>query len=622
MVLYRGFCYNNNMPVEFSNQQIIQILTQVIAAMEVKGEDFFRLNAYKRSLGAIAQLNEPLFDIWKRDQLEALPGVGKALAQHLSDLFSTGHCFHFEQLKHGLPEGMFNLLGLPRVGAKTACKLASILFVTSPQELKEACEKGRVAALEGFGEVSQAKILKGIQGWENRSSRWLLPRAREVASRYLEYLSTCSAVEQAFPLGSLRRGCETVGDIDIAVATTNSQMVVSHFVAYSQIKEVVSQGDQKATVILKGGEQVDLMTQIPKAYGSLLQHFTGSKYHNIRLRSLAKEKGLSLSEYGISVQNKSQISNNLHQPTSSMGRRQAGNFQKYFNEEGGRYEFPDEESFYTFLELPLIPPELREDGGEIEAAQKGQLPNLVQLSDIKGDLQTHTTWSDGEENLESMVKTAMLLGYEYLGVTDHAASVKSLGVSAVRRQIEKQRREVEILSSKYPNFKILFGVECNITAESEMALPDELLALFDFVQASIHTSFDQSKETITKRLLMALNNPYVTCIGHPTGRLIQEREGCQADWLEVFKEAARLSKWLEINAQPNRLDLPDKLARQAKDAGVLLTICTDAHSSSGLNNMDYGVTLARRAWCQKENIVNTQSVGDLLSLVEKSRKNV
>jgi len=265
---------------------------------------------------------------------------------------------------------------------------------------------------------------------------------------------------------------------------------------------------------------------------------------------------------------------------------------------------------------------LREDTGEIEAAKENRLPGLVTLSDIKGDLQMHTTWSDGVNSLEEMVKAAVNLNYEYVGITDHAPSISSGGANRVRNLIKSCRREFEHLAKKYPNIKVLFGIECNITAEAQMALPNDLLALFDYVQASIHTSFDQPKNQITKRLMRALNNPFVTCIGHPTGRLIQERLPCQADWPFIFKEAASRDKWLEINAQPNRLDLPAELARQAKDAGVLLTTNTDAHSVPGLASLKYAITTARRAWCEPKNIVNTRSIGELLNLVEKSRNNI
>jgi len=590
----------------FTNKQIAKLLNEVVAALEVKGQDRFRLNAYRRAADAIAHSSTALVDLWEQDALEKVPGIGASIAGYLKELFETGQVRHFKRIKKGLPPGMFTLLEIPGVGPKSAYKFAKELRISTPAELRQACEQGKVASLEGFGEESQAKILKGIAEMERRSERMLLPFAQAAAEAYLGYLKKNPKVKEAYPLGSLRRLVATVGDIDIAVATDDPPSVVSHFVAYPQVMEIVSQGGKKATVILKNGAQVDLMTQSSKGFGSLLQHFTGSKHHNIHLRSLAKDKGLSLSEYGIKI--------------TSASREPGSEFRKFFNRERGIYEFPDEKTFYNFLGLPWIPPELREDTGEIEAALEGKLPLLIESSDIKGDLQMHTRWSDGANSLEEMVSMGFSLGYEYLGITDHAPSVKVRGRKAVLKMILSRRAEFDKVRAKHPGIKVLFGIECNVDTSGKMALPDDILSKFDYVIASLHTGLSQSKERITQRILSALSNPYVTFIAHPAGRLLEERGSYEADWGRIFKEAARLNKWLEINAHPARLDLPDTLAREAKEQGVKLVINTDAHLAEGLGLMRFGVSVARKAWCEKSDVINTQNYSRLVETLAEIRK--
>jgi len=581
---------------KLSNPYIAKMLREVAAAYEIRGESRFRIRAYDNAADAVEHATSEVKDLWESGQLRDIPGIGASIAGHLDEFFKTGRVKHFEQAKRGLPPGMFEFLGLEGVGAKTAYRLAKELNLKTLDDLREAAESGRVASLPGFKEKTAQQILKAIEEYKEGEGRMILPIAYATAEKLIAEIMKMPGVKRADPMGSLRRMVSTVGDIDIGIATDKPEEVVAAFVELPDVGRVLSAGKAKASVLLKTGKQVDIYAISPERYGSLLQYFTGSKQHNIHLRMIARERGYSLSEHGVKKLKGGKI----------MGRA---------------LPVATEEEFYGMLEMPWIPPEIREDTGEIEAAMGGKLPRLVELQDIRGDVHTHTTNSDGENSADEMVRAAIARGLEYYAIADHAPSVKSLGVEGARNEILRWRREVENLQKKYKGkITLFFSGEIDITADAKLELPDKLMALYDFTTASIHSSFRQPRDKMTARIVNALKNPYVNFIGHPTGRLLGRREAYEVDWVKVFAVAAEEGKFLEINAFPTRLDLPDTLVREAKRKGVRFAVNTDAHHLSHLDNMRFGVSVARRGWCEKADIINTLNAKEFAKLVKIGRR--
>lgn len=576
---------------KYSNKEVVQILKEVLAGMEVKGFSFFRIRAYQNAIAVLDNLTSSIYDIWQNGKLDDIPGIGEGLSQHLNELFTKGTAKEFERAKKDLPDGMFALLGLRTIGSKRAYKLATVFKLSKREDaiekLKKHAESHEIQIIEGFGEKSEKEILNAIDQekmTKKEKPRMLLIRAEEIAQRILNHMSKCKEILQMEFTGSYRRRNETVGDLDLIVSTNKPQEVIDHFVKFSEIDEVLAKGEKKVMVNLKNDVQVDIRISTPEAYGALIQYNTGSKQHNILLRTYSLELGLSLSEYGIK---------NV--------------------KTGKTEEFKDEKGFYERLSLPYIPCEIRQGTDEIEKAIAGKLPKLVELKDIKGDLHVHTNKSDGINTLQEMVDFAAGLEYEYVGITDHAPSVIAKGYKGVEKIILGTRKEIDEINKKQNKIKVLFGYEVNILADSKLGLPDEYLKLLDYVDAGIHTSFNQDKESITKRLISAIENEYVHVITHPVGRLINEREPYQVDWQKVFDAAKANKKVLEINAQPYRLDLTFDLARQAQEMGIMLAINTDAHEAGQMLFMKYGVDVARRAWCERKNILNTQGLDELAS---------
>jgi len=578
----------------FSNKEVVALLKEVLAAMEIKGANRFRIRAYQNAIASMDNLTQSVYDLWQNNRLDEIPGVGGGLSQHLTDLFEKGSVKEFDRVRKALPQGMFSLITLRGVGAKKAYKLAKAFDLDERkgalEKLKKIAESGQIRELEGFGEKSEKDILdaiKDVKISKSERKRLLLIQAERVAEEFMAYMLENELVKEIHPLGSLRRRSETVGDIDMSVSTEKSEEVLGYFVANPKIREVVSKGDRMSTVLYGDDMQIDLLTSDPDSYGSLLQHFTGSKQHNILLRTYALEKGLSLSQYGV-----------------KKGKELV--------------KFANEKEFYKYLGLPWIPPELREGKDEIELALKGELPVLVELSDVKGDVHIHTTASsDGLSTLEEMVSTAWEIGHEYIGISDHNPSVASRGVGEVRKLVEKQAKAVRQIDKKYDDIKVLLGYEVSILADSTLAMPDDLLEKLDYVIASIHSSLDHPREKITKRLVAAIRHPLVNIIGHPSGRLLNERPACDIDWKVVLEEIKKHNKILEINAQPNRLDLPYDLVKEAKEMGIKFVVNTDAHEVEGLGLMKYGVDVARRGWCEKKDVVNTYSLEDFLGVLGK-----
>jgi len=578
-----------------SNAYVTKMLREVAAAYEIKGEDRFRVRAYDTAADSVEHATSEVKDLWEEGRLGDIPGVGSSIAGHLDEYFRTGKVRHFKEVKKGLPPGMFEFLGLEGVGAKTAYRLARELNLKTIDGLKKAAESGKIAKLPGFKEKTEKQILKAIEERKVGEGRMILPIAYAAAEKIIGKILKMPGVRRADPLGSLRRMVSTVGDIDIGIATNKPKEVVEAFTKLPDVMRVLAAGEAKASVLLKTGKQIDIRVHDPESYGALLQYLTGSKQHNIHLRKIANEKGFSLSEYGISHFKRGKIV-------------------------GKPLPVATEEEFYRILGLAWIPPEIREDTGEIEAAQKGELPKLVELKDIKGDTHTHTTASDGENTMEEMVEAAIEQGLDYYGIADHAPSAQAMGEKGAREEILRQRKEAGELRKKYKGkIEIFFSAEVDITAAAEVELPPGLMELYDYTTASVHSSFDQPKKQMTQRLTNALKNPYVDVIGHPTGRLLGKREAYEVDWERVFEVAAAEGKFLEINALPTRLDLPDTLVREAKKKGIKFIINTDAHHSSQLANMLFGVAVARRGWCEKSDIINTLSADEFAKVLQVRR---
>lgn len=575
----------------FTNQQVSQILSSVAAAYEVKKDDRFKIIAYERAADSVEHASNDIKDLWDEGKLDQLAGIGPSIASHLNELFKTGKVRHFNQVLSGLPPAMFELMKISGVGAKTAYKLCQKLKIENPitavRDLVKAAEQGKIRKIEGFGEESERKIVEAIQEVRRKTQRILLPQASALAEEILNWLRKSKLIVRADPLGSLRRQVSTVGDIDIAVATNSPKDTIKYFISYPKKKKVLEAGKTTASILLKGGEQVDLMVQPTSSYGALLQHLTGSKHHNIALRELALKKGLSLSEYGIK--------------------------RKMENGKWRMEKYDTEEKFYQALSLDFIPPEMREDTGEIEAAQNHQLPKLIEENEIKGDLHLHSNFpieeshDPGTDSPEEMIKKAEALNYEYIGFSEHNPSMSNHSEKQIINLLKAKKEKIEQLNysrtNKLPK-RIYNGLEVDVRPDGKLALPEKALELLDYVIASIHSSFRMNSEEMTKRVLEGLSPKKVKILGHPTGRLLNKREGYELNWDKIFDFCLKNDKWLEINAWPARLDLPDSLVREAVKKGVKIIINTDAHSTEEMDLMPFGVSVARRGWAEKGDIVN------------------
>ncbi len=573
---------------EMTNQQVSELLRKVAAAFEVKDGDFFRVKAYENAAASIEHVTSDLHDLWEENKLSDIPGIGPNLKQHLDELFRTGKVAHFIAETKDLPEGMFALLDLPGVGAKTAFKLAKAFKLydqkTALEKLKKVTERGEIRKLEGFGDKSEEDILKALSQ-EKMGDRMLLSPAFALAQEVMEYLKLDEAVEKVEVLGSLRRRTVTVGDVDLAVATKKPEKVMEHLLRFKGVKKVLSTGLKTTMFIHSSGRQVDVKTQDPNAWGSMLQHYTGSKLHNIQLRTYALGKKMSLSENGIKYKGKVET-------------------------------FKDEGAFYKYLGLDYIPPELREDVGEIEAALKHRLPRLIEEGDLRGDLHVHTnidieTSHDlGMSSVNELLAKARLLNYEYLGLSDHNPKRElslTKKIDLLKRRKEKIEKGIDSFRNEVKTRvpKIFVGMEVDIRSDGSLALEDVCLDLLDYAIVSIHAVFDQEKKMATERVLRALSHPKVRFLGHPTGRKLQKRQGLDYDWEKVFDYCRTNDKWLEVNASVDRQDLPDMLIREAINGGVKLIVDTDSHAEEYMGFMKYGIWNARRGWAEKKDVVNT-----------------
>ena len=571
------------------NSEVARVFQDIADLLELKGENVFKIRAYQKAARAIEHHPSELEAmLGEGEDLQSIPGVGEAIAKKTTELIRTGKLGYYESLKAEFPQGITNLLAIPGIGPKTANKLSSALGISSVDGLERAINDGRVAALFRLGEKTADNILHQIQALRRKDQRIPIGEALPIVEEILTTLRSIPGVRNLTPAGSLRRFRETVGDIDLMGTVDNPREVIDAFVALPQVRQVLARGSTKASVIVSGGLQVDLRMVGHYSFGSLLQYFTGNKQHNISLREKWHKQGLKLSEYGITV--------------IATGKLE---------------EFATEEEFYHRLGLQYIPPELREAQGEIEKAEQGAIPNLVGLSDVKGDLHTHTEWSDGHDSIEELARAAQDMGYQYIAITEHSAGrgiAHGLDVDRLREQVA----EIRALNECSMGIRVLTGIEVDIRADGRLDLPHEILSELDIVIAAVHSAMSQSEEKMTRRVVAAIENPDVDVIAHPTCRLIGEREPIAIDLEAVFQAAAKYNKIMEISAMPDRLDLKDIHAFRARDLGVKLAIGTDAHSIAHLALMRFGVGVARRAWCEPQHVLNTLPLEKLLAVLNRN----
>lgn len=564
------------------NKEIAAILYEMGELLEIRGENRFKVIAYSKAARAIESLKEDIEDVWRRGELDRIPGIGKAIAEKISEYLTTGHIKAYDELVSSTPHGMKELLQLQGVGPKTVALLHEKLGVSTIDELEAAARQHRIRRLPGMGPTKEANILKAIERYRTRSTRIPLSAASRIVERIMGYLEGIVGLSNITVAGSFRRGKETVGDIDILATSSRPSESVAAFVRMPLVDEILGQGPTKASVIVEGTVQVDLRIVEPRSYGTLLQYFTGSKEHNVKLRGIALQRGYSLSEY-------------------SLKRLDTG--EELF--------FDREEDVYRALGMQYIPPELREDRGEIEAALAHRLPDLVELSSIKGDLHVHSAWSDGTGSIEEIVSSARSLGYEYVAITDHSPSVGIAGGLSDRRLLEKIDA-ISRMNEGLEGFRILAGTEVDIRADGSLDYADEILERCDLVVAAIHMAQSQKEREINSRLVAAMENEHVDIIAHPTGRILGRRDPYQVDMELILETAAGTGTIMEINAYPERLDLSDEWARRAKELGVKMAISTDAHSPDQMGFMRYGVTVARRGWLEPSDVINTLSAEELI----------
>lgn len=575
-----------------TNSQIATLLRHVAASYTIQNEAKFRFQilAYQKAADAIESSPTEIKDYIRSNSLDSLPGIGDSMKKYLEELIETGKVNHFEEILKDIPEAFFPLLDIPSFGPKKAFKLVSYFkFKDKNTVLDELIQKARnneIASIEGFGEKSQEDIIQAITEFHqgvNKNSRMVLPFAQEIADKMLDYLKKSSAVEKVYTLGSLRRQKETIGDVDIAVASLYPQKVIEHFCAYPYKDRIIERGEASASLLISGGKHIDLMVQPPDRFGSLLQHFTGSKEHNVKLREFALKKGLSLSEYGIK-------------------RKGSDTTDAYSTEE----------DFYNALGLSYIEPEIRENIGEIDLAEKNNLPKLVTLNDVKGDFHLHSHYpiepshDMGKNSMEEMVEKAISLGYQYMGFSEHNPSVSKHTSHQTSILLEKRYKRIEQINEKYKkDIRVYSLLEVDILSSGDIAIDSYAFDFLDAFLVSIHSSFSMPREEMTERILKGLSHPKAKILSHPTTRLIGKRPGIDVDWEKIFSFCHKNNKAMEINSFPQRLDLPDTLVRQAKTHGVKFMIDTDSHATEHMSLMRYGISVARRAMATPDDILNS-----------------
>ncbi len=572
------------------NKQIADFFATIADLLEIQGENPFRIRSYRNAARILADMSESLTGMVKSGRdLQEIPGIGEGISKKIVEIVETRKLKFLEEQMAKVPAGLLELLRVEGLGPKKAKLFYDKLGIGTLDKLEEAAKAGKLRELEGMGEKSEEKLLKAIQNLRRGLGRFKLSVGLTYAEALVEHLKRVKGVKRVEPSGSLRRRCETIGDLDILVICDKTCPIMDRFTSYDDVEEVIAKGETKSSVRLRCGLQVDVRVLEAGSFGSGLQYFTGSKAHNIALRSRANDRGLKLSEYGVFE--------------IASDKKVAGK---------------EEEDVYDVLGLPLIPPELREDRGEIEAAEKGRLPKLIELSDIRGDLQMHTKESDGKDDIGDMVEAARQLGYEYIAITEHSKAVH-IAKGLDEKRLAAHLKRIDKLNAALSGFRVLKGIEVDILPDGRLDLSDDILKECEVVIASVHSRFAMEEKEMTQRIIRALQNPHVNFLGHPTGRLILEREPYKVDLKEVIRAAVDNNVIVEINAYPDRLDLRDVDAKMAKEMGAKISISTDAHAKLQLELMKYGVFTARRAWLEAKDVLNTLPLPRLLKAAGKDR---
>lgn len=569
------------------NADVSRIFDQLADLLEIQEANPFRVRAYRNAARTIGNLSDAVSDIIgdPARNLEDLPGIGKDLAAKIETIVETGSLPQLEELKAKIPQGVVEMLALPGIGPKKVAALFRELKIDSLESLKSAAEKGEIAKLKGFGKKTEQSILENIDAVTEAGKRFYLIDAKLAADAVVSDLLKLNSVKQASVAGSCRRRRESAGDLDVLVTSTNSEEPMNCLASHELVEKVLARGDTKQRVRLRSGIELDLRVVPEESYGAALQYFTGSKEHNIVIRRRAQERGLKINEYGV-----------------------------FREKDDSRIAGATEEDVYASVDLPWIPPELRENRGEIEAAEENRLPKLLELEDIRGDLHMHTTASDGMASIREMAEAAKKRGLKYIAITDHSKRVTMAnGLDAVR--LRKHWKDIDKVNDEIKGIEVLKGIECDILEDATMDLPDDVLKDADWVVAVLHYGLKQPREQITKRLLAAIKCPHVSAIGHPSGRLLLKRAGADVNYKEVFQAASDYGVMMEINAHPARLDLDDIHAQAAKEQGIMIVINTDAHTTEGFDMMQYGVYQARRAGLEKKDVANTRTLAQFKKLL-------
>ena len=571
------------------NSLVAKILQELADYTELEDDQPYRARAYRRAAQTVEAVPEPIEEIWTKKQLKELPGIGENIEKKIIEILSTGKLMALENIKQRHPVDILSFKRIEGVGPKTIRLLYEQFKVRNLDELEAAVKSGRLGSFKGLGVKSAEALLEKISNARQRSNRILLVQALHLSNKLVEQLKEIPDVKRYVIAGSFRRRKETIGDFDVLIETEKRPAsIIELFTKQDEVKEVIAAGDLKASVILRDSFQVDVRVVSEDSWGAALLYFTGSKEHNVALRTIAMNKGLKLNEYGLFTSDEKVIASKT------------------------------EEEIYESLGMDQIEPEMREDRGEIEAASAHALPKLIEHDEVKGDLQMHTTWSDGRDAIKDMAQSAIQLKYEYIAITDHMGSLK-IANALDEKRIENQREEIEKLNNDYEKsgtgFRILHGAEVNIRSDGRLDVPDRVLKNFDIVFASIHSGFSDSREKITKRIVCAMENENVDIIAHPTGRLLLERSGYSMNFPEVIEKALETETLLEMDAHPNRLDLSAENGREYLKSGSILALDTDSHDRSELDYMEIGVWQARRAWARKEDILNTKNYKEVVKFL-------
>jgi len=574
------------------NSEIAEKLIEIAHLLEIKGENPFKIRSYEKAANSVLSLPKEIKDFVKEGNLKEIPGIGASISQKIKELLETGKIQYLEDLKKEIPQGLLKMLNIPGMGPKKIKTVYTKLGIKDIRGLEIAARRGDLAGLDGFGEKTAHNILRGIELLTRQSGRMLSVTARKIAEDFVEYLKKEKYCKKIEVCGSLRRGCETIGDIDILAVSSKPQKLMEKFVKKENVKKVIAKGKTKSSVMTEDEAQVDLRVMEEKSFGAAVMYFTGSKKHNIHLREIAVKKGFTLNEYGL--------------------------FRKTKKGTGSFLAGKTEDEIYKKLKMQHIPPELREDSGEIELASQKKLPQLVERKDIKGDTHIHSTYSDGNARIPEIAQKAKTLGYEWVGICDHSRTLKiARGLSI--EELLKKKKEIENFNKK-SDVKILFGSEVDILPDGTLDYPDEILKQLDICIIAVHSAFNQPEDILNRRILKAMENPYAHILAHPSCRLIGKREPLPIDYEKIIKKAKEKNFILEVNVFPDRLDLRDIYIKFAVQNGVLISMGTDAHALYHMDNVDYGVKYIRRGWVKKSDIINTMSYAEIKKfLKEKNR---